>query len=39
VERAHRDLHAVMQHIVFGAAWLEAAGRIRLGLAPQNPMF
>jgi alkylation response protein AidB-like acyl-CoA dehydrogenase len=39
LERAHRDIHAVMQHIVFAPVWLEAAGRVRLGLTPQNPMF
>jgi alkylation response protein AidB-like acyl-CoA dehydrogenase len=39
LERAHRDMYAVMQHIVFSPMWLEAAGRVRLGLAPQNPLF
>jgi alkylation response protein AidB-like acyl-CoA dehydrogenase len=39
IERAHRDIHAVMQHVVFAPLWLEAAGRVRLGLAPQNPIF
>jgi hypothetical protein len=37
IERAHRDIHAVMQHVVFAPMWLEAAGRVRLGLTPQNP--
>jgi alkylation response protein AidB-like acyl-CoA dehydrogenase len=39
IERAHRDIHAVMQHVIFAPLWLEAAGRVRLGLTPQNPMF
>jgi len=39
IERAHRDVHAVMQHLVFAPLWLEAAGQIRLGLTPQNPLF
>jgi len=39
IERAHRDIHAVMQHVVFAPLWREAAGRIRLGLTPQNPLF
>jgi alkylation response protein AidB-like acyl-CoA dehydrogenase len=39
IERAHRDIHAVMQHVVFAPLWLEAAGQVRLGLTPQNPMF
>ncbi|MGA7393446.1 MAG: helix-turn-helix domain-containing protein [Terrimicrobiaceae bacterium] len=39
IERAHRDVHAVMQHVVFAPLWLEAAGQVRLGLTPQNPIF
>jgi alkylation response protein AidB-like acyl-CoA dehydrogenase len=39
LERAHRDIHAVMQHIVFAPFWLEAAGQVKLGLRPRNPMF
>jgi len=39
IERGHRDIHAVMQHIAFGPFWLEAAGRVRLGLSAQNPIF
>jgi alkylation response protein AidB-like acyl-CoA dehydrogenase len=39
LERAHRDIHAVMQHIVFAPFWMEAAGQVRLGLTPQNPIF
>ena len=39
LERAHRDIHAVMQHIVFAPFWMEAAGQVRLGLTPENPIF
>ena len=39
LERAHRDIHAVMQHIVFAPFWMEAAGQVRLGLTPRNPIF
>jgi indole-3-acetate monooxygenase len=39
IEREHRDIYAVMQHVVFGSMWLEAAGQVRLGLKPQNPFF
>jgi alkylation response protein AidB-like acyl-CoA dehydrogenase len=39
IERAHRDIHAVMQHIVFAPMWLQDAGRVRLGLKPSNPFF
>jgi alkylation response protein AidB-like acyl-CoA dehydrogenase len=39
IERAHRDIHAVLQHTVLGHQWLEEAGRVMLGLAPSNPRF
>jgi alkylation response protein AidB-like acyl-CoA dehydrogenase len=39
LERAHRDIHAVTQHIVLAHRWLEDAGRVRLGLKPGNPLF
>ena len=39
IERAHRDIHAVCQHIVLQPFWLEQAGRVRLGLEPTHPMF
>ena len=39
IEREHRDIYAVMQHVVFASMWLEAAGQVRLGLKPQNPFF
>jgi indole-3-acetate monooxygenase len=37
IEREHRDIYAVMQHVVFAS--MEAAGQVRLGLKPQNPFF
>jgi len=39
IERAHRDIHAVTQHIVLQRFWLEQAGRVRLGLKPTHPLF
>lgn len=39
IERAHRDIHAVMQHIALQPFWLEQAGRVRLGLEPTHPLF
>lgn len=39
IERAHRDLHAMMRHVAAQPMWLEAAGRVRFGLDPQNPLF
>lgn len=39
IERAHRDLYAVMQHVVLAPMWLEDAGRVRLGLTPRHPFF
>lgn len=39
IERAHRDIHAVMQHIALQPFWLEQAGRARLGMEPTHPLF
>ena len=39
IEQAHRDIHAVLQHIVLQHFWLEQAGRIRLGLKSTHPLF
>jgi indole-3-acetate monooxygenase len=39
LERAHRDIYAVMQHVQLAPIWLEAAGRVKLGLTPQTPFF
>ena len=39
LERAHRDIYAVMQHVQLAPMWQEAAGRVRLGLLPQHPWF
>jgi alkylation response protein AidB-like acyl-CoA dehydrogenase len=39
LERAHRDIFAVTQHIILAQRWLEDAGRVRLGLKPSNPLF
>jgi hypothetical protein len=39
IERAHRDIHAVMQHVALQPFWLEQAGRVRLGLEATFPLF
>jgi hypothetical protein len=39
LERAHRDIHAVLQHVVVQPAWLEDAGRVMFGLEPTMPIF
>jgi alkylation response protein AidB-like acyl-CoA dehydrogenase len=39
IERIHRDIHAVTQHVVLAPMWLEDAGRVDLGLKPANPIF
>jgi alkylation response protein AidB-like acyl-CoA dehydrogenase len=39
LERAHRDAHVIAQHVIFDGMWAEQAGRVRLGLAPTNPLF
>jgi indole-3-acetate monooxygenase len=39
IEQAHRDIHAVLQHVVLQRFWLEQAGRVSLGLKPTHPLF
>jgi indole-3-acetate monooxygenase len=39
IERIHRDIYAVTQHIIMAPTWLEEAGRVDLGLPPRNPIF
>lgn len=39
LERAHRDLHAMLQHIIAQRFWIEDAGRVMLGLAPESPLY
>jgi hypothetical protein len=39
LERAHRDLHAMLRHFVALPSWLEEAGKVSLGLAPAHPLF
>jgi len=39
IERAHRDMHAMRRHIVGQDLWLEDAGRVRIGAAPQHPLY
>ena len=39
IERAHRDVHAILQHIVLAPMWLVDAGNPALGIPVENPMF
>jgi alkylation response protein AidB-like acyl-CoA dehydrogenase len=39
LERAHRDLHAMLRHVVVQPHWLEDAGRVMFELEPQQPLF
>ena len=39
IERAHRDIHAVLQHGIIQPHWLSQAGMAYLGLTPSVPMF
>jgi alkylation response protein AidB-like acyl-CoA dehydrogenase len=39
IERAHRDLHVVTQHVIVQDLWLEESGRVALGIPPLWPMF
>jgi indole-3-acetate monooxygenase len=39
LERAHRDLHAMLRHIIAQPMWIEDAGKLRFGLSPAHPLF
>ena len=39
LERAHRDVHAMLRHIVVQPFWLADAARVRLGVAPAHPLY
>ncbi len=39
IERLHRDIHAVTQHVILGPMWLVEAGRVSLGFESANPLF
>lgn len=39
LERAHRDIHAMLRHVAAQPAILEDAGRVTFGLEPLNPQF
>jgi hypothetical protein len=39
LERAHRDIHAMLRHIVVQPFWLWDAGRVKLGIAPTHPLY
>jgi len=39
LERAHRDLHAMLRHVVAQPIWAEDAGRVAFGLEPVAPLF
>jgi alkylation response protein AidB-like acyl-CoA dehydrogenase len=39
IERAHRDIHAALQHVIMQKMWLEDAGRAVLGVTPLSPLF
>jgi alkylation response protein AidB-like acyl-CoA dehydrogenase len=39
LERAHRDIHAMMRHVISQPLWLENAGRVIFGLQPEEPLF
>ncbi len=39
LERAHRDLHAMLRHVVAQTSWVEDAGKVRLGLPPTQPLY
>jgi alkylation response protein AidB-like acyl-CoA dehydrogenase len=39
LERAHRDMHAMLRHILAQPSWLEQAGRMEFGLEITEPVF
>lgn len=39
LERAHRDAHVMVQHVIFDSVWAEQAGRIRLGLPATSALL
>jgi alkylation response protein AidB-like acyl-CoA dehydrogenase len=39
LERAHRDIHAMLRHVIAQPVWLEQVGRVRFGLAPTEVLF
>lgn len=39
LERISRDLRVMRQHVISSPQWAENAGRVRLGLAPSEPLF
>ncbi|BAO77484.1 hypothetical protein [Winogradskyella sp. PG-2] len=39
IERAHRDIHAVLQHGIIQPHWLNQAGMAYLGIKPTGAMF
>jgi alkylation response protein AidB-like acyl-CoA dehydrogenase len=39
LERAHRDLHAMLRHVIAQSIWLEDAGKVALGATPAHPLY
>lgn len=39
IERAHRDVHAVLQHGIIQPHWMNQAGMAYLGIKPKGAMF
>lgn len=39
IERAHRDIHAILQHGIIQPHWMNQAGRAYVGLTPNGAMF
>lgn len=39
LERCHRDIWTLSQHVILNPLWRGQAGRVRLGLPPTNPLF
>jgi indole-3-acetate monooxygenase len=39
LERARRDMDALLRHLIGQESWMEDAGRVALGMPPGNPLY
>ncbi|MBM4254969.1 MAG: hypothetical protein FJ147_03630 [Deltaproteobacteria bacterium] len=39
LERAHRDVHVIAQHMILSHKWIEDSGRVRFGMKATSPLF
>ncbi len=39
LERIHRDMHAMLRHVAAQSLWVEQAGRVSFGMAPNDSLY